>query len=67
MAYKERTFRCPACDGPLYRGSYRGATAYKCTSSNQCDMSRTPIGRTKAEVRRVVAEIGSNSEATDER
>jgi len=50
---------CPACGKHLYRGSHRGTQAYKCLSRNNCKLSKTPIGRTKAEVRTVNAHLNN--------
>lgn len=58
--YKEQiamTDSCPVCEGDLYRGTYRDTPAYKCMTSNDCELSNTPIGRTKPEVRRVIAAL----------
>lgn len=71
------TDQCPACGGHVYRGSYKGKSVYKCAypitdcplnaqwhKEHGDDEYRTPLGKTKAQVRRVNAEFSTRSMIT---
>lgn len=61
---------CPACESNVFQSSYEGARVYKCSSpvtmcplnrkwkeDNPDGTGRTPLGKTKAQVRRVYREF----------
>ena len=72
------TDRCPACSFHVYRGSFEGTPVYKCAKpARSCPLNaqwhedhgedeyRVPLGKTKAQVRRVNAEFSDRSIVSD--